>query len=192
MPDGFSKIASIVGIDPGSNTLGTSIIRYDIETMEIVSTEAKTYVGTRLSKNTWATELHGDRAGRIAGHENNLLRIFNLEQPVYVASESPFFSRLHPQAGGALTEVVCAVKAALHRYDKNQSLQLIDPPTVKKAVGAMGNGDKNAVKKCVLQIPELRYNGKVPMESLDEHSIDAIAVAYYFYKLLKALYENHS
>lgn len=178
MPADASPILPIVGIDPGSVSLGVGVIWFNIDTNCIEMTEAKTYNGEKLGRGSWITERSGDRAGRIAGLKDNLLRIFNIVQPVVIASESPFFNQRRPQAYGALTEVVCAIREAVEDYDRWKHLQLIDPPTVKNAVGAKGNAGKEEVKEKLLGLPHINYQGEVPLYALDEHSVDAIAVAY--------------
>ena len=50
--------------------------------------------------------------------------------------------------------------------------------TAKKAVGAPGNADKDKMKECVIKNYGYFYHGDTPVDELDEHSIDAIAVAY--------------
>jgi Holliday junction resolvasome RuvABC endonuclease subunit len=184
LPDGAAHIATVVGIDPGSDTLGVGVLYFDLDALEIVGSEAFTLNGTRQGRGTFATEIHGDRLGRIESHREALLQVFRYFEPISIASESPFMSRRMPAAYGALTEVVCAIRHAAMQYDAWKPLKMIDPPTVKRAVGVSGKTGGPEGKKlmltALLAMPptELRYCGDVPMESLDEHSIDALAVAY--------------
>ena len=67
------------------------------------------------------------------------------------------------------------MQRALHLWDDYKPLYMIDPPSVKKAVGAQTRGDKDAVKKAIKLIKELEM---VNFNNLDEHSIDATAVGY--------------
>ena len=188
MPDGSDPFASILAVDPGTDTLGLACIRFDCRTGDIVSSEAQTYKGSRMAKYSWVTEVHGDRFARIIAHRQNLSRLLNTIQPAFLASESPFFSRAQPQAYGALTEVVYALRLTIFEYDPLMEVQLIDPPSVKNAVGAKGNADKESVRTCVLSLDELKYNGQVPIDVLDEHSIDALAVAYAMLNRIRARY----
>jgi Holliday junction resolvasome RuvABC endonuclease subunit len=184
MPEG-SNTVTLVGIDPGTETLGVAVLTIDLNTMKIVSTIARTFTGSKLRKNSeWVTELFGARAGRIDAHEKNLLDFFRDYQPVVIASESPFINRRFPQAGLALTEVVAGIRRAVISYDPWKDLRMIDPPTVKRAVGGAGNALKDEVKRCVMKLTDLNYEGDVPLQFLDEHSIDAIAVGYCEYKTL--------
>lgn len=187
-PEDGSNTVVIIGIDPGSSQLGIGAIEIDMDTFMITSSIAWTIVGEKLMpKNSWAEELHGARYVRINALQKELLRVFNSYMPNFIASESPFYNQRRPQAYGALTEVICAVRSAVVSYDAWRKLDLIDPPTVKNAVGAKGNADKDMVKKAISLIPELKYNGNRPLQELDEHSIDALAVAYCRYKQIREL-----
>ena len=84
-----------------------------------------------------------------------------------------------PGAYGALVEVICGIRNAVIRYSDVKPLYKVDPSSVKQAIGAKGNADKNAVRDYVSKIPELINNLDNPLCSLDEHSIDAMAVAYH-------------
>jgi len=193
MPDDAESVATIIGIDPGSDTLGVGVIHFDVATLDIVSSEAFTLNGTRNGRGTFATEIHGDRLGRIESHRARLLGVFQEYQPLEIASESPFISRRMPSAFGALTETVCAVRQAMMQYDAWKLLHMYDPPTVKTQVGVAGNTGGPEGKKLMLQalvrIQEvLAYDGRVPMELLDEHSVDGLAVAFcHFTKLMESL-----
>lgn len=179
MPYGASPIICIVGIDPGSFNLGVCVIFFNVETLQIVSTSAWTLNGMKLGRNeVWTTELHGDLEGRILGMKEALSETLDYYQPLLVASEAPFISKKFPQAGLVLTRVLSAIRQAVMQYDVWKSLDIIDPPTVKNGVGAPGNAPKEVVKEKVINLPGLNYQGPVPIEQLDEHSIDAIAVAY--------------
>jgi Holliday junction resolvasome RuvABC endonuclease subunit len=178
IPYGSGSIISIVGIDPGTATLGTSVLWVDLSIMKIIASQAMTIRADRLFQESWTGTLFGDRTARVLGLEGELLYLFQGVQPFMIASESPFISMRQPQAYGALTEAMCAIKNAIMRFDIWKPLYQIDPPRVKMGVGAKGNADKDAVKRAVLALPDLCYSGDTPLAQLDEHSIDALAVAY--------------
>jgi Holliday junction resolvasome RuvABC endonuclease subunit len=178
LPANCTDRAHLISIDPGSNTLGFCLIEFSVVTYNIYSTQAMTFVGDKMNCNQWFAEIHGARFSRIQQHRENLYRQFITYLPIAVVSESPFYSSRHPQAFEALLEVVAAIRQALFDYDPNMTLDLIDPPSAKKAVGAPGNAGKDDVHNAVLRLHDLNYSGIVPLECLDEHSIDAIAVGY--------------
>jgi Holliday junction resolvasome RuvABC endonuclease subunit len=193
MPDGAESIATIIGIDPGSDTMGVGVIHFDVVSLDIVSSEAFTLNGTRNGRGTFATEIHGDRQGRIESHREKLLDVYRYYQPLEIACESPFMSRRMPSAFGALTETVSVVRQALMQYDVWKVLNLIDPPTVKRSVGVAGNTGgpegKKLMQQAILRIQELLgYDGDIPIELLDEHSVDGLAVAFcHFTQLMERL-----
>lgn len=179
------NVANIVGIDPGSQTLGFSVLSFDVTTNEIIKTQAKTFTGGKLAFiSEWEELTHGERQARISAHGKNLLELFNHYMPLQIACEAPFYNMKRPNAFQALLEVILEVKKSAHLYDPWRSVYLIDPPTVKKSVGASGGGDKEAVKKAIAaKKQELKLVQEI--ELYDEHSIDAIAVAYCRFQELK-------
>lgn len=186
LPEEGARTTCIVGLDPGSESLGIAAIEFDIETMTIVKTTAKTLVGSKLMrKDTWAIELHGERPSRVEALHNAILDELIDKSPVQIACESPFFSSRMPSAFGVLMEVLIAVRSAVLQYDRWRIVYLIDPPTVKRGVGGKGNADKFKMKELVLALPDLCFTGPVALADLDEHSIDAIAVAYTRFKELQ-------
>ena len=178
MPNDPGDIATIVGIDPGSDTLGLANLSFSISQMQVLSWAAQTFVGSKLPINEWMSNMHSHRFARIDAHRLNLIYAFNFHQPVAIVCESPFFSSKFPQAFGALIETVSGIRQAVWDYDKTIGLDLIDPPSVKKAVGAAGNAGKEEVQSAVVRLLGHCYTGSLPLERLDEHSFDAVAVAY--------------
>lgn len=173
----------IVGIDPGSQTLGVAVIEVDIVTCKIMSTQACTFTGDKLYRpDDHYAQVHGDKFYRIDKHRENLTAVFQYVRPVAICCESPFYSQRRPSAFGVLMEVLTAINEAVKDYHGGMNLHVVDPPNVKKAVGAKGNADKVAVKLAVLGLNDLNFLGC--LHQLDEHSIDAIAVAYFQYKTL--------
>ena len=168
----------VIGIDPGSETLGVACLSLDARTLEIVNTQAMTFVGSKLGMNELMENVHSARFARIAAHQQNLKNIFGQLLPVAVVCESPFYNPRRPGAFAPLVETLDAIRRAVWEYDQMLPLDMVDPPTVKRSVGAKGNADKDVMKQHVLALPDLNFTGLIPLHLLDEHSIDAIAVAY--------------
>jgi Holliday junction resolvasome RuvABC endonuclease subunit len=185
MPPDTPQVATIVGLDPGSFNLGVAVLQFDLVTYEIVSTQAWTLDGVKLARQfPWITQMYGDLEGRIYAMADALSRTLAYFQPLLVASEAPFISKKFPQAGLVLTRVVAAIRRCVMQFDFWKTLDIVDPPTVKMMVGAPGNAPKEVIKEKVLLLPGLNYIGTVPLDQLDEHSIDALAVAYGRYRKL--------
>lgn len=176
VPEGGSTVACIVGIDPGSNTLGVAKIDFNIDTFEIIQVSAKTYVADRMYTSAWIEENEGPRFARIKVLENAIYHFLVKWEPIGVATEAPFHNHLRPNAFGVLMEVMSGIRNAVNRFDRQMELQLIPPSNVKNAVGAAGNAKKEVVRREIS-----RLLGKVlefDIVHYDEHSLDAIAAAY--------------
>lgn len=181
-------ICRIIGIDPGSTTLGFSVIEYDARTLEIVRSYAYTFNAGKMRLNELDILNHSERYARIYELMEAIYDAFIELRPNFVISESPFMAMRRPQAYGALVEVVFAIRSALRRYDPTMSLDLIDPPSAKNAVGAPGNAKKEQVHIALKKLlPLLHFdvaNSEAPFDELDEHSVDSLAIAYSRWKKL--------
>lgn len=159
--------------------MGVAIIHFDITTLKIVKSHVSTFTGSKLyAMQSWNEQTQSARYARINAHKENLLRLFQVNNPVQIVAEDGFFNQRRPNAFAVLMEVQIAIRQAVYEYSHWRELFLIDPPTVKKAVGVAGNADKFKVKDGVCALSDLKYEGLVPLIDLDEHSIDALAVAY--------------
>ena len=180
--DPDQQVGRIVGIDPGSTTLGFSILEYDLHSFEIVRTYARTFNAGKMKLSELDIANHSERYARIYELMDTLYDAFVEMEPTFVISESPFMAMRRPQAYGALVEVVFAIRSALRKYDPTMNLDLIDPPRAKNAVGASGNAKKEQVHAALKKLlPNLHFDETRSSESfdkLDEHSVDGLAIAY--------------
>jgi len=181
-----NRTACIVGIDPGSETLGLCLLYFDVITLELLAVEAFTFTGSKLPFMSPAiASIHGERAARLQAHRENLLNILRLKRPLAVICESPFFNPLRPSAFAPLVETLDAIRAALFEYNPYMALHLVDPPTAKNAVGAKGNAGKEDVYKAIQRLQGIPFVGCSP-QTLSEHALDAFAIAYSRYKSYKS------
>lgn len=176
IPNSGGSIARIIGIDPGTANLGLSCVSVDIRSLDIIQSDAITLRGDKNPLDDWYCEMYGGRYGRMSGIRKMLMRAFTQLEPNCVVMESGFFHNLHPSAFLPLTEIRVLIQETLHEYDPWLELHFIDPSSIKNAVGAHGAAKKNPVKDSVAKITEL--NLQHPIDRYDEHSIDALAVAY--------------
>lgn len=181
-------VCRIVGIDPGSTTLGFSVLEYDARTLKIVRTYAYTFNAGKMKLNLQDIENHSERYARIYELMEAIYDAFVELKPTFVISESPFMALRQPQAYGALVEVVFAIRSALRKYDPTMMLDLIDPPRAKNAVGAPGNAKKDQVQAALIKLlPVINFDevlSAASFDELDEHSVDGIAIAYSRWKKL--------
>lgn len=181
IPSDPNLTVSVVGIDPGTEMLGVAAIYFNLTTFQILKINATTFRGSKLPGSEWTSIIHSDRVMRLQSHRANLINLLNEINPIAISVESPFYTSRMPSAFGALTEVVAMIRSAVLEYDVWRRIYLVDPPNVKKALGAKGNADKLEVKQALVNMPELSNVIVGGLDSLDEHSIDAIAVALHLY-----------
>jgi Holliday junction resolvasome RuvABC endonuclease subunit len=183
LPEQAGYTALIIGIDPGSNTLGFSEIYFDVRDLSIIKSVARTLKGASILGPLGLSQSHSDRYCRIFSLAKEILKNFVELEPNFVICESPFISSRQPMAYGALMEIVFAVRRAVLDYDSTQPMDTVDPPRAKKAVGAPGNAKKPEMQSAVIKLKdEFKLDellSDAPLESLDEHSIDALAIAYF-------------
>ena len=181
----------IMGIDPGTDTLGVAIIDLDLDTYIPTVIFSQTLFGLKGSRNHLEyAETFGERQAKFYSNQKDLINIINQFRPTVVISESPYMGRF-AQAFEALVQCLMMIQSAINTFDPSMSLETIDPSNVKKAVGASGKtkagGEKNKTKEALLKLPNLINALPFSFDSLDEHSIDAIAVGCY---KLKTIYPN--
>lgn len=169
---------TLVGLDPGTVNVGVCILEINPISLELIKTSSFSINGNKLGPNEWTALTHGERIARIRALGHKLLKIFRKENPILIATESPFFNPRRPNAFSALVEILYEIRNALIRYSPYNTLYLIDPPNVKMAVKAGGGADKEDVKTSLSKIQEITDTLDCKFDDLDEHAIDATAVAY--------------
>lgn len=179
----------ICAIDPGTNTLGISFLDVGLLQKTITVIDSTTYrADARVREDTIVYETRGDRAARLHFHHANFSALLRQFQPHAVIAESPFMGRF-PAAFEALCECRDMLRSAVWSYNPRIPLELIDPPTAKKAVGALvQKGSKENVRDSVLALPDLSWALPYPIELLDEHCYDSIACGYSLGKMVLAGY----
>jgi Holliday junction resolvasome RuvABC endonuclease subunit len=125
------------------------------------------------------SEVHGNRVARmyfLADTLADTLRRFN---PHAIIAESPYMGRF-PQAFAALVECVSLIRNTVYSYNRYLPLYQVDPPTAKKAAGVkiVKKSDKEDVRRALRARTDIEW--QVDLESLDEHSVDSVAVGLYY------------
>lgn len=169
---------TVIGFDPGINNLGVGILKYNIQTKMFKVEHVFTLSGEKLIRgNDHIVDILGARCAKLELLKRSIVKVLIRYQPAAVASEAPYLGRF-PQAFAALTECVYMERLAVYEYSSQMYLATMDPPTIKNAVGVGGkSGDKNEMTQALIKCKWIDFNGYDPLQ-LDEHSIDAIAVAY--------------
>ena len=185
LPDDPSTTVAVMGIDPGTITLGVGIIYFDALTFEMTRSEAYTFNGGKLPGSDWVEAIESHKRRRIMAHQQNFQAMLERVTPLAVACESSYININRPSAYGPLVEIVSALRDTLYQFDKWRTLYMITPGEVKNAVGAKGGAGKDPVKAGMLLQPDLVRTCRMDISELDEHSVDALAVAYCKYKAMR-------
>lgn len=171
----------VMGIDPGSRTLGISIVDCFLYEQQLVLTEAWTLnTEQAIRRNRFHAARVGEHQVRMEAIRDDVLLGMQNYYPDVVIMETPYLGRL-PQSFFVLTQVMTAIEQAVAAYSTAMFLEKVDPATVKKAIGVPGNSsDKELMRKAVNALPYLENLSGRTMESLSEHAIDSTAVAHYY------------
>lgn len=167
----------ICGIDPGTDTMGVCFIDIDWCTKKISVVEANTYsAGRNTGLREHLADTMGNRWVRLNRLGEILYRLLVSYRPHDVAVESPYLGRF-VSAFEALVECRTMLSSVIRHYDPSLTMLLVDPPTAKLAVGAtVYKGSKENVRESLLALSEIGWGCDVDAWSLDEHSVDAVAV----------------
>ena len=178
----------ILCIDPGTDTLGTGVIGLDLSDMSLHLHEAWTVHASSRVDPLSVDMLHGNREARLRALSQTLASLLERVRPHAVISEAPFLGRF-PQSYEALTQCVKMIRQTLYEHNPAIPLETVDPPSAKKAVGAVVSGPdkKESVRQAILRLPIYCHNG-VRLEYLDEHTIDALAVGIYHARQVRGGY----
>lgn len=174
------RTANIIGIDPGTTNLGLSVLSFDVLDFKIVRTEAITLRAQKLGSYSKAlSDSHGDMFARVAALSQAFIEIYSNYTPISVVAESPFYNPKRPSAYGSLLNITINLQLILFKYSNDKPIYFIDPSSIKNAVGAKGSAGKDPVRDGVMKI-----KNKISLidGEYDEHSIDAIAAAFAYYK----------
>lgn len=171
----------ICGIDPGL-VIGISFIFINIKTFKIEKYKTIPVNCHKLKLSNSTIDNKTERLAKLEKLKEILVYEFSYNRPCTICIESPFYSSRTPSAFGSIKEITSVVKEAVDQYDNTIYLLSIDPPTVKKAVNAKGNHDKEHVKdKVILLYKDIENLDGKNIESLDEHEIDSLAICYGLY-----------
>ena len=149
----------IMGIDPGTNVLGYSILRSSGRQLTI---EAMGVIDLRRCADVYL------KLGRI--HEN-MLRLIDSFHPDELARESPFFGKNIQSAIKLGRAQGVAIAAAIER---DLAVHEYPPTKVKLAITGNGSASKEQVAGMLQKIFKIDKQGMVPF--LD--ATDALALAY--------------
>lgn len=177
----------IVGIDPGTDTLGACIAEIELSgsfKMKVIDTI--TINGTEHLKHNRGymelSKIHGNKYARLKAIENALDKWFSKHKPHLVCSESPFMYH-SPHAFASLTEALTIIRISLSKYNDSMFLFLVPPQMAKAAIGSLSDkklGVRPAIEELLSDGVKygLEISSYLDIDKMSEHELDAIAVAY--------------
>lgn len=170
--------ANVVAFDPGGDTTGVAVLTIDPYTAEVFSADAWTLRTSKIKAfGGYSPDSHTERECKLRNLSLEVCSILEIARPWAVGCEAPFFNRLMPSAYGSLTEVVTIIQSACMGFNPYTRFELLSPQSVKKSVGVAGKKGKDVMRDAVLADTPMSSKLLVDINTLDEHAIDALAVA---------------
>lgn len=184
-------ILRVIATDPSTSHMGVCLIDVNIkEDKPFDLVYVNTIHGDRVNFNVpYAFDDNGKVQSRIYGLVRAYKQIIDIFQPDFAICEDNYLG-VDASAYKRLIEVVSQLKlAALEQA--NLSLHFVLPNLAKAIVGANFKGTKKEdVTKGILNYPDLNV-GDVDINSLDDHSTDAIAIGLFMAELIAKEYRPH-
>ena len=179
-PDLNESEYRIVGIDPGTTTLGISCLGFCLESGYFNLISSKTLNASKEpGRRPMLAQYQGDLYARLRALEDMLVEAFEALKPDAVVVETPFYNPRRPGAFAPLVSIFLTIQNALVRYNPMLSVLKVDPAKSKARLGVSGSSsDKSLVRDALARhLKDADPEGRIMQ--LDEHSSDSLAAAYY-------------
>ncbi len=173
-------IYRVLAIDNGTDTLGTVVADIDIrkDVMDVIHAETCTASKT-AGRWSQIAEIHGTRFARYRALRMYIDDLLDQYDPDAIVVEGPFM-HIHAESFAKLRESLYMIREAAIEYHPLLPVHVVAPMSAKKAVKAKHyDKGKDPVREAVLSLTDVYYDRSIDEQTLDEHSIDAVAVAYY-------------
>lgn len=168
---------SWIGIDPGLTKCGISIFK--IDKGQLVSIDALTLVNNKIIlESEYQLEYHTERQIRMNKLCLAYAGILAQVNPILVCCESPFYNPKMPGAFGSLTETCTALRFKTNEFNPIIPFIFYSPQEVKHSFRVSGKLGKLIMREALAENKELSSKLTTPIDLLDEHAIDAIAVGF--------------
>jgi Holliday junction resolvasome RuvABC endonuclease subunit len=177
VPDRYPAQFKFMAVDPGTNFLGISVFTIQTNTLEIVSIESSTMVSEYLfDPYSLSSSHYTERFQKFLKIKFDFLKRLEFYNPLAVICEAPFYNRLRPTAFAPLAELLQGLRIQTHEFDSSIYFYIAEPSVVKKSIGAGHISGKDEVRAAILKHPEVCQKTTIPIDLLDEHAIDSLAV----------------
>lgn len=172
----------VLSFDPGAN-LGVTISEGDMGLTYLRPIHSETVDLNKWTKILFPEieEVYGMRFARVHTLRHLVSNILRRWQPDFMAHENAFMMMQRVTAGITLAEYVLMMRMSAYEYDPAMPIFGYSPFEIKSAVKLKGKltGNKNLVAEALPKLDDLDLS-EVDVKSLDEHSVDSIAIGYCF------------
>ena len=174
----------LLGIDPGVNNCGLTVVDTSSSFKVLCTHNVKNARKFSESEKQLEKEFNARvvKVTAILDQVNALLSEY--PQIDLVAIEAPFYNSFTPAAYGSLLEVISAIKYTI-LIPRKLPFKMLEPMLVKKMFAQKAMAKKDLMKQFLVRKKE---QGEIMMdldiESLSEHEIDAIAIAFVYHASL--------
>lgn len=166
----------MVGIDPGSRETGFSVIDYDITN----KTKHVVYADTLFSEKrfpmfTSYRKEYGEIQTRLMIINNHIGSIISEYKPNGFTYELAHYRGI-VNAYRSLIECITSMRGYI--VSNNIPFYEISASVVKSTIGVSGqSNDKSEMALAIQKIAGIQFATSINLPSLDQHSVDAIAIA---------------
>lgn len=175
-------IYKVLAIDPGSNFTGVSLFEVSLVQEKILSVKSRSIDVNKLKNDSGLIEeLVGERLVRYFKLRNEFARILQEENIHFIAYEGPFMNKMRPNAYGPLVSLMTLIQDVVVNFSQGIPFIILQPQSVKKAIGVSGKKGKGVIKEAIERHPDLMEAlkvGNTDLTKLDDNAIDSIAVGY--------------
>ena len=175
---------NIMGIDPGSRSIGVSIFKIKPQTidndMDLDILKILTYnISIDDEDNRGIHEALIDRTSRITRIMKSL---YSLYEPAMVGIESSFINISRMSAVIPLSRAIEAIESSIYSVDRYAKMITMPPGVIKKVFGSKQVG-KDAVLLALKNKPHLE--SKIESLRMSDHEVDGVAIAYTLLEYIK-------
>ena len=170
---------TLLAIDPGLHNIGLAVYQIRLAPYAIESIHAETLRSVRVTDVSGLDDEDFAERVRIRYSMRSAFRTYvETVQPQLVVSESPFFDRRKPGSFAILTEIMTGLFDTVAEVNPLIRFSVVEPQLVKKVLGVAGQKGKDVVREAMGKTSRIMDVLTNPLDHLDEHSIDSIAVGY--------------
>lgn len=170
----------VLAIDPGSSNLGFSFLESSLDDKINLITSDTINIKNNAPAYRDLDFYHEDKYIRLIQLKDVVAELLNEYQPHALVAESNYMGRF-ATGFAALVECVCIIRMCLYEFNPYMQLHMVDPTTVKTNIGMkrIRGTTKDDVKRALIASKKVIWNDIDP-ETLDEHSIDSVAIGVWF------------